>query len=685
MSSDDDDDGTDCTPGFALVGAMKLIQGHAEPREAEAPEVKRPRLLASSPLLPLDAEAAALPLEAAEAALPLEAEAAALPLEAEAAALPPCVVPERKSEDLKQRLPSSALAAAPRAAVPAKAPPARKKAAAADALAAATVVPRTLKECTVYFAPGLVVASERFFILGQRSKLGNIAESLGPGVTHIMMSFAAKVADDEAAKKRILKRLLQWELAATQALVVKFSWLDKSLRAGCLLPFGPSDLITRDSLAEQRAPAAPQPAPQLPFRRGPNPEKYACQPHLQKSAEVIDANAKISLIFRELAEIYAVLGKDGDEKTDYFRGRAFDMAARKISELDIALRTPKDAIRARDTKLLVMEENSSCFEALIEILEEEERCAGMRASGFTDVQPCLPERLRKLYADPIVTGTRELCTVFGIGSVEARNLWMRNIRSVADLRSRVAAGAVGELKLNASVLVGLPFHEDIQHRIPRAEVLVFCSIVRQHAEHLAPGVSVQAVGSCRRGAATSGDVDILITHSDDETGRSLKNQLLKSLMAVGVISAELAGGSSKMDDLRKQEKDGCGAWSHSFMGIGKLPESLAPPELPRPLLHRRVDIKIYAKVHEPFALLYFTGSERFNRSMRHFAKHLKPPRSLSDKGLVPCSDSRAGSMHASYAASLKAETEEDVFRALGLDYVAPEDRNVIDRVPFMKM
>ena len=88
---------------------------------------------------------------------------------------------------------------------------------------------------------------------------------------------------------------------------------------------------------------------------------------------------------------------------------------------------------------------------------------------------------------------------------------------------------------------------------------------------------------------------------------------------------------------------------------------------------------------EAFALLYFTGSERFNRSMRHFAKQLKPPLSLSDKGLVPCVDKRAGSMHANYSASIKARNEADIFAALGLDYVPPEDRNHIDRVPFMKM
>lgn len=32
--------------------------------------------------------------------------------------------------------------------------------------------------------------------------------------------------------------------------------------------------------------------------------------------------------------------------------------------------------------------------------------------------------------------------------------------------------------------------------------------------------------------------------------------------------------------------------------------------------NRRVDLKFYAAPHFPFALLYFTGSDHFNRSMR---------------------------------------------------------------------
>jgi len=49
--------------------------------------------------------------------------------------------------------------------------------------------------------------------------------------------------------------------------------------------------------------------------------------------------------------------------------------------------------------------------------------------------------------------------------------------------------------------------------------------------------------------------------------------------------------------------------------------------------YRRIDIKVYPRSQYAFALLYFTGSDYFNRSMRRYAE-LKGY-SLSDHGLTP--------------------------------------------------
>ena len=77
-----------------------------------------------------------------------------------------------------------------------------------------------------------------------------------------------------------------------------------------------------------------------------------------------------------------------------------------------------------------------------------------------------------------------------------------------------------------------------------------------------------------------------------------------------------------------KERLGSLKFSHSgaqtFFGICKLAESE---------VHRRLDIKIYPRSQLAFAMLYFTGSAHFNRSMRLFAS--KKGYSLSDEGLYP--------------------------------------------------
>ena len=76
--------------------------------------------------------------------------------------------------------------------------------------------------------------------------------------------------------------------------------------------------------------------------------------------------------------------------------------------------------------------------------------------------------------------------------------------------------------------------------------------------------------------------------------------------------------------------------SDSYMGVIKLPETATSGKR----YHRRIDIKVYPAQQYAFALLYFTGSDHFNRSMRYYAKkvgwvgNIRQGWSLSDRGIV---------------------------------------------------
>ena len=86
---------------------------------------------------------------------------------------------------------------------------------------------------------------------------------------------------------------------------------------------------------------------------------------------------------------------------------------------------------------------------------------------------------------------------------------------------------------------------------------------------------------------------------------------------------------------------------------------------------RRIDIKVYPKEKYGFALLYFTGSDYFNRSMRMFAE--KKGYTLSEHGLVPLNEKGQKNPK---RMTIPCQTEEEVFVALGLPYKTPAERDL---------
>lgn len=85
--------------------------------------------------------------------------------------------------------------------------------------------------------------------------------------------------------------------------------------------------------------------------------------------------------------------------------------------------------------------------------------------------------------------------------------------------------------------------------------------------------------------------------------------------------------------------------------------------------HHRIDIKHYPLEEYAFALLYFTGSGMFNRSMRLYATKLGLL--LSDKGF----EKRPYKDIVWTKPIPICYNEEDVFKVLGLDYKTPRERD----------
>ena len=113
----------------------------------------------------------------------------------------------------------------------------------------------------------------------------------------------------------------------------------------------------------------------------------------------------------------------------------------------------------------------------------------------------------------------ELKKVHGIGEVNAIKLVEEGINSVSDLKK---AHKNGTVKLNANVIVGLKFY-DLIERIPRNEMDKFNKLLTKKAKEIDNKLNLTLAGSYRRGAKSSGDLDILLSHEDIKTNEDLKN------------------------------------------------------------------------------------------------------------------------------------------------------------------
>ena len=231
-----------------------------------------------------------------------------------------------------------------------------------------------------------------------------------------------------------------------------------------------------------------------------------------------------------------------------------------------------------------------------------------------------------------------LTSIHGIGPVKARELIGAGITTVAGLRA--AARADRDLLTEAQTL-GLKYYEDGILRIPRAEM------ERHEAtllEALPAPLFGKIVGSYRREAESSGDVDMLVSYPEtmsDKDAQALFRGFVGELEGSGYIEAKLAGGGKK------------------WMGYVRLPGGAGTGAHAR-----RLDLLLTPPDEFAYALLYFTGSDKFNVAFRRWC--LDRGYSLNEHTLTPVT--------AGKPAPPPMKTERDIFRWAGLKFVQPSLR-----------
>jgi DNA polymerase/3'-5' exonuclease PolX len=220
--------------------------------------------------------------------------------------------------------------------------------------------------------------------------------------------------------------------------------------------------------------------------------------------------------------------------------------------------------------------------------------------------------------------------IYGVGPAKAKELTEQGLRTIEELR---AAAQRTPSILNDKQRIGLAYYEPLLQRIPRDEMDEHKDIL----EHYLP-FHAEIVGSYRRQAPTSGDIDVLLRMPHGmlpAQGKQQLAQIVQHLTEVHYIVEVLALGE------------------HKCMAICRRDETSTP---------RRLDLLMVPEDQYGCALLYFTGSDRFNVAFRQYA--LQKGYTLNEKALTPLDGLPPTSL----------PEEKDVFTILGLKYVEPQNR-----------
>lgn len=244
-------------------------------------------------------------------------------------------------------------------------------------------------------------------------------------------------------------------------------------------------------------------------------------------------------------------------------------------------------------------------------------------------------KLDKIRNDDSNTALNQLVKVTGIGPAKARELVDAGITTIEELRKNQDSLTKGQK-------IGLKHYEDFELRIPRKEIAQIEALVKSEVAQLDSKFAATVCGSYRRGLPTSGDVDVLLTHHDfnssdnAKTSSFLKN-VVQRLVKVGLITDTLSLGDTK------------------YMGVCKIHEHF-----------RRLDIRLLPRDQYYCGILYFTGSDMFNKKMRSHAL---------DKGFTLNEYSLRPMLAMVPQEPLPVSSEEDIFDYLSMDFKQPFERS----------
>jgi len=228
------------------------------------------------------------------------------------------------------------------------------------------------------------------------------------------------------------------------------------------------------------------------------------------------------------------------------------------------------------------------------------------------------EELRRQH--PGVETIDKFKAIHGISASKALALYNKGHRTLEDIQTE---------NLTEAQRVGILYSAHFQQRIPRVEMDQINATI---GSLLNPyGIKWEVTGSYRRQEPSSSDVDIVVESRADLN----MDGLIYLLRSIVPENGKLAKGDTK------------------YMGVVRLSEQYNG---------HRIDIRLVMPEAYPTAVIYFTGSQRFNILLRSRANELGLK--LNEYGIFDSAGNHLSNIR----------TEADIFAALRIQYLAPVDR-----------
>ena len=313
----------------------------------------------------------------------------------------------------------------------------------------------------------------------------------------------------------------------------------------------------------------------------------------------------------------------------------------------------------------------------------EEKAAGMfrqyQTEGFV-------EEARRLEKDDFLKTVDLFWKIHGVGPATARQFVSNGWKDMDDVVE------YGWKDLPFEQRVGVKYYAEFEKKIPRAESESIALVIVEHAKRLlGEDVRHMIVGGYRRGKPESGDVDIILSHPNEETTLDIIEALVASLGKSGHVTHQLELHTS--NSKRGQQPIPANIIKSHLGGFDTLDKALlvwqdpswptkskdlaANSKAKNSAIHRRVDIIISPWKTVGCAVTGWTSGTTFQRDVRRYAKHKKNWKFDSSGAR----DRRNGNWidlerwtDPKERAKTIEEAERRVFAGLGLEWREPWER-----------